>query len=172
MPRVVRTRVRAIVAIAFVCLVLVPATLAQRASSAGANASSSMDNVIATLWAGKTFDQTAISPDGKQVAWVEITKDGSSIFISAIIGGTPRRITAGGQSESAIAWSPDSKQMAFLSDATKPGQAQLYVVNAAAGAPRKLTSVKGFLASPGWSPDGKTIAFLFIENAERAAGPL
>jgi len=160
-------------AIAFASLVLVPLALAQPSSPARSKpGSSSMDSVIATLWAGKTFDQAAISPNGKQVAWVEITKEGSAIFISASTGGTPRRITAGGQSESAIAWSPDSKQMAFLSDATKPGQPQLYVVNAVAGAPRKLTSVKGFLASPGWSPDGKTLAFLFTENAERAAGPL
>ena len=90
-----------------------------------------MDGVIAALWAAKTFDQAAISPDGKQVAWVENTKDGSAIFISAVTGGTPRRITAGGQSESAVAWSPDSRQIAFLSDAAKPGQPQLYVVNAA-----------------------------------------
>jgi len=163
---------RAIVAIVFACVV-VPLALAQPASSTHAQAgSSSMDGVIATLWAGKTFEQTAISPDGKQVAWVESTKEGSAIYISAVTGGTPRRITAGGQSESAVAWSPDSKQIAFLSDATKAGQPQLYVVNASTGAPRKLTSVKGFLASPGWSPDGKTIAFLFTENAERAAGPL
>jgi dipeptidyl aminopeptidase/acylaminoacyl peptidase len=164
---------RTIVAIAFACLMLVPLALAQPGSSARTKpGSSSMDGVIAALWAGKTFDQTAISPDGKQVAWVENTKDGSAIFISAVTGGAPRRITAGGQSESAVAWSPDSRQIAFLSDAAKPGQPQLYVVNAVAGSPRKLTRVKGFLASPGWSPDGKTIAFLFTENAERAAGPL
>jgi len=164
---------RTIVAIIFASLLLVPLALAQPVSRARAKTSSPMENVIATLWAGKNFDQTAIPPDGKQVAWVEITKEGSAIFISAITGGAPRRVTAGGQSESAVAWSPDSKQIAFLSDAGKPGQPQVYGVNAAAAsAPRKLTSVKGFLASPGWSPDGKTIAFLFIENAERAAGPL
>ncbi len=163
---------RTIVATIFASLLLVPLALAQPVSSARAKASSSMDNVIATLWAGKTFDQTAISPDGKQVAWVENSKEGSAIFISAISGGTSRRITAGGQSESAIAWSPDSKQIAFLSDAGNPGQPQIYVVNGGGASPRKLTSVKGFLASPGWAPDGKTIAFLFTENAERAAGPL
>src|SRR5258708_15835464 len=151
-----------IVAIIFASLLLVLLAAAQPASSARAKtSSSSMDNVIATLWAGKTFDQAAISPDGKQVAWVEITKEGSAIFISAVSGGTPRRVAAAGQSESAVAWSPDSKLIAFLSDATQPGQPQLYILNAAAGTSRKLTSVKGFLASPGWSPDGKTLPFLF-----------
>jgi dipeptidyl aminopeptidase/acylaminoacyl peptidase len=164
---------RTTVAIIFAGLLLVPLALAQPGSSPRTKAnSSSMDSMIATLWAGKTFDQTAISPDGKQVAWVENAKDGSAIFVSVIAGGTPRRVTGGGGSESAIAWSPDSKQIAFLSDAGNPGQPQLYVVSAGAGSPRKLTSVKGFLALPGWSPDGKTIAFLFTENAERAAGPL
>jgi dipeptidyl aminopeptidase/acylaminoacyl peptidase len=164
---------RTITAIIFANLLLAPVALAQPASAVRAKASSSpMDNVIATLSAGKNFDQTAISPDGKQVAWVENSKEGSAIFISVIGGGTPRHITAGGRSESAVAWSPDSKQITFLSDAGNPGQPQVYVANAAGGSPRKLTSVKGFLAAPGWSPDGKTIAFLFTENAERAAGPL
>jgi Tol biopolymer transport system component len=164
---------RTIVAIVIACLVVVPLARAQAGSAADTKSSSpSMHNVITALWAGKNFDQTAISPDGKQVAWVESTKAGSAIFISAATGGTPRRITADGQAESAIAWSPDSKQIAFLSDAGNPGQPQLYTVNTGTGSPRNLTSVKGFLASPGWSPDGKTIAFLFTENAERAAGPL
>ncbi|HEV7522103.1 MAG TPA: LpqB family beta-propeller domain-containing protein, partial [Candidatus Angelobacter sp.] len=165
---------RTIFAIVFTCLVALPLALAQSATHAGAKAaSSSMDGVIATLFAARTFDQTAISPDAKQVAWVEVTKGGSAIFIAAATGGAPRRVTAAGQAESAVAWSPDSKQIAFLSDAgAKSGQTQLYVVSAAGGSPRKLTNVKGFLASPAWSPDGKALAFLFTENAERAAGPL
>ena len=164
---------RTIIAIAFAHLVLVSLALAQPAAPAHTKVTKSpMDDTISTLFAARTFDQTAISPDGRQVAWVEDAKDGSAIYVSAIGGGAARRITAGGQSESAVAWSPDSKQIAFLSDAAKPGQLQLYAIGAAGGPARKLTSVKGFLATPGWSPDGKTIAVLFTENAERAAGPL
>ena len=52
---------RTIVAIAFASLLLVPLALAQPGASARTKpGSSSMDGVIATLWAGKTFDQTAI----------------------------------------------------------------------------------------------------------------
>jgi dipeptidyl aminopeptidase/acylaminoacyl peptidase len=166
---------RTILAIAFTCVAVAPLALAQPAHPRAQAAKSPMDGVMSALFGAKTFEQAAIAPDGKQLAWVETTKAGSAIFVSAVsavTGGTPRRITAGGMAESAVAWSPDSKQIAFFSDAAKSGQPQIYVTSAAGGASRKLTSVKGFLSTPGWSPDGKTIAFLFTENAERAAGPL
>src|SRR5262249_37617303 len=73
--------------------------------------------------------------------------------------------------EGGLAWSPDGKRLAFLSDAAKKDQLQLYVVTPG-GSPKKLTSVKGFLDAPRFSPDGKTIAVLFTENATRASGPL
>lgn len=139
--------------------------------------------VIHTLFAAKTFDQAAISPDGKQVAWVErlvdnngVPNGASAIYVTDINSAkTPHRITAaesGFAAEDRIAWSPDSRQLAFLSDAGSSGQEQLYVASVAGGAAQKLTEVKGFLDSPGWSPDGKTLALLFTENASRASGPL
>lgn len=153
------------IAFALTCLLLTSLAFSQAKAAP-------QDDVISTLTAATTFNQAAISPDAKQVAWVESTKDGSAIFVSNVGDPKPRRITVGGHAEGAIAWSPNSKQIAFLSDGSTPDQQQLYVANVAGGAPRKLTSVHGFLASPGWSPDGKTIALLFTENAERAAGPL
>jgi len=134
-------------------------------------------SAIRTLFDANTFAQTAISPDGNRVAWVENTAEGNSaIYVASISGTNARRVTAAAgsakHSEDSIAWSPDSQRVAFLSDAQTPGQAQLYVAAASAGPATRLTSVKGFLASPGWSPDGKTIAILFTENATRAAGPL
>jgi dipeptidyl aminopeptidase/acylaminoacyl peptidase len=141
---------------------------------ASAAAQPALQHAIDTLFKGTSFSHVAISPDGAQVAWVESAPGGTAIFVSQTAGAhQPRRITAGGKSETALAWSRDSKQLAFLSDGPHGnGQQQLYVVNATGGAARKLTTVKGYLSSPRWSPDGNTIAVLFIQNAARAAGPL
>ncbi len=147
-------------------------------------ASTSLDNVLKTLFAAHTFQQAAISPDGNSIAWVEdvhskngVVSGSTVIYVKNLKSVAPqRRISAGvGDSlhaESDVAWSPDSQKIAFLSDAAKKGQLQLYVTNAAGGTTKMLTNVKGFLANPGWSPDGKTLAVLFTENATRASGPL
>jgi dipeptidyl aminopeptidase/acylaminoacyl peptidase len=137
-----------------------------------------------SLFKAQHFDQAAISPDGKRVAWVEIRGDTDGaptgkqdIFVQDVsAAGKPVRVTAGALTvhfnEGGIAWSPDSKRIAFISDAVKSGQPQLYVTNSNGDPARKLTSVKGFLAEPKWSPDAKSIAVLFTENATREAGPL
>jgi dipeptidyl aminopeptidase/acylaminoacyl peptidase len=129
---------------------------------------------------GRDFYLAAISPDGNRVAWVEAldASGGSAIYVQDVnsAGSKPKRISAatGGQGarENTPVWSPDSKHLAFLSDAAGDGQSNFYVVNVDDGGPRKLTNLKGFLADPAWSPDEKTLAFLFTEDAARAAGPL
>ncbi len=150
-----------------------------------ANGKTSIDRVIDSLFAVREFKAVAISPDGTRVAWVESLheKDGapspnSAIFIADLksLSTPPRRISVGtgaaDHAEHDIAWSQDGRRLAFLSDAAREGQLDLYVVNASGGSARRLTHLSGFLAEPHWSADGKTLAFLFIENAPRAAGPL
>jgi dipeptidyl aminopeptidase/acylaminoacyl peptidase len=143
-----------------------------------------LDNIVKTLFAAHTFQQVVISPDGNSVAWVEdvhskngVVSGSTVIYVKSLkAAAPPRRISAGIadslHAEGSVAWSPDSQKIAFLSDAAKKGQLQLYVTNAAGGTAKMLTNIKGFLSTPGWSPDGKTIALLFTENATRASGPL
>jgi len=128
----------------------------------------------------RPFLQTAISPDGTRVAWVEETVNvgdefnGSAIFVQDLKSASakPRRISAasGGMaaSEETIAWSPDSRRLAFLSDAGSHEQPQFYLADLDGHGVRRLTNVTGSLAAPAWSPDGKTLAFLFTENAPQA----
>src|SRR4029077_14716326 len=124
-------------------------------------------------------EKAAISPDGSRVAWVQPGGGPESphgIFVAPVGGAVqPQRVKAPQCSrcnEDGIAWSPDGKRLAFLSDAASSGQAQLYVADPAAGSARKLTNLTGYLADPRWSRDGRQIAFLFTENAPRTAGPL
>src|SRR6266481_8995789 len=124
----------------------------------------------------QNFDQVAISPDGKRVAWVEIRADEEGaptgkqdIYVQeASAQGKPVRVTAGAPAahlnEGNVAWSPDSKKIAFLSDAVISGQPQLYVASAGGGPAHKLTSVKGFLGGTRLTKKKKYIAFLLTEN--------
>jgi dipeptidyl aminopeptidase/acylaminoacyl peptidase len=139
---------------------------------------------VDALFGMREFQQAEISPDGKRVAWVEslpgpggAPSDNAAIYVAELgARSTARRITAGDgkapHEEHDIAWSPDSKRLAFLSDAPKTGQLELCVAELSGSPARQLTHLKGFLSAPGWAPDGKNIAVLFTENATRRSGPL
>ena len=102
-----------------------------------------------------TFNQVAISADGKRVAWSERQH---GIWVSDVDGQNKRQLATG--DAGGVAWAPDSPKLAYIA------KKQLFVDG------QQITKVTGHMAEPHWSPDGKSIAFLFIENAKRAAGPL
>jgi dipeptidyl aminopeptidase/acylaminoacyl peptidase len=145
---------------------------------------SAVDRLFDELAAVRSFKQAAVSPDGKKVAWVEVLRhkddepEAPSTIYVADLGSPdarPRRLAGGhGQpafTDHSVAWSPDGRQFAFLSDRDKKDQLQVYLADARNLGTRKLTDVKGFLATPRWSPDGKQLAVLFTEDAARKAGP-
>jgi len=125
-----------------------------------------------------------ISRDGARVAWVEQvpTPDGPAPEQSFIevqelkAGAQPIRVTAvkagEARDEGELAFSPDAQQLAFLSDAEKVHQPQLYVADLRTGQVRQLTHADGHLQTPRFSPDGKTMAVLFVEGGADERGPL
>ena len=130
---------------------------------------------------GKTvlYGDIAISPDGKNVAWVQSTAatTAKQAYVRAVSGDSaPTPITIDNTNErqdAGIVWSPDSKTVAFFSNAGEKNseQKQLWTANADGSGAKKLTHLSGYAARPQWSHDGKKIALLYIEGAS-GGGPL
>jgi len=128
---------------------------------------------------GKTvlYGDIALSPDGKNVAWVQSTAatTANQMYIRGTSGNSPATMvnlaTTGERIDSNPAWAPDSKALAFFSNAGEKAQKQLWTVNADGSGAKKLTQLSGYAARPSWSHDGKHIAFLYIEGAG-GGGPL
>lgn len=72
--------------------------------------------------------------------------------------GKSRQFTAGLARDTSLQWSPDGKQIAFLS--SRGDKPQIYLIPVDGGEARALTAMKqGIGSGPAWSPDGKHIAF-------------
>jgi dipeptidyl aminopeptidase/acylaminoacyl peptidase len=105
----------------------------------------------------------AISPDGRQIVfartWIDKMKDQSrsNLWIVDVDGSRVRELTRGSWRDSAPAWSPDSKRIAFLSD--RDGTNQLHVMYVDTGEVAQLTHLQRAPSGIRWSPDGRQIAF-------------
>jgi dipeptidyl aminopeptidase/acylaminoacyl peptidase len=108
------------------------------------------------------ISDASISRDGKWVAYAEATPDMeanrnvSNVWIVSTAGGEPIQVSQGGH-DSAPAWSPDGKTVAFIS--ARDGASQVYLLSMEGGEAKKLTTLSTGADLFHWSPDGKTIAF-------------
>jgi len=138
-------------------------------------------NVISELEKTRTIHQAALSPDGQTIAWVADAEVATEIKTAPMADPSrSHRLTAGTGApciEQNLAWSPDSKELAFTSDCNPPAgatnQSDIYVATvAASSAPRRLTHLHGGVTSVAFAPDALHIACLYIEGATRPAGAL
>jgi dipeptidyl aminopeptidase/acylaminoacyl peptidase len=130
---------------------------------------------------GKTvlYDDVALSPDSRRLAWVQSTAGTTAkqIYVRETTGSAAaaaiKIASSDDRTDSGPAWSPDSKTIAFFSTAgeKEKNQRQLWAADGQGSSPRKLTKLRGYAARPRWSHDGRHIAFLYIEGAP-GGGPL
>src|SRR6266853_4384343 len=143
----------------FVLSALATATLAQEAPKA---------SVLRPLTPEASLNLRSISdlqfsPDGNRLAFV-VTEPAKGerrarhIWLYEKQSGVIRQFTHSAKSEFLPRWSPDGKQLAFLSD--RDEQQQIYAMRVDGGEASALTKGKRGVRNFAWSPDGKQIAFL------------
>ena len=65
-----------------------------------------------------------------------------------------RQITTGTSNDTHPRWSPDSRELAFLSDRSKRGTSQLHLMTLDGGEAMELTDARGGVSSFSWLPGG------------------
>jgi dipeptidyl aminopeptidase/acylaminoacyl peptidase len=111
----------------------------------------------------RTISDLQFSPDGSRLAFVvsEPPKGehrARHIWLYDKQSGGIRQFTYSAKTESSPRWSPDGKQLAFLSN--RDDEQQVYLMRADGGEASAITKGKRSVQSFAWSPDGKQISFL------------
>src|SRR5690348_13381050 len=114
------------------------------------------------LWMMKRVGAGVVSPDGRWVVFpvlepaYEQDKEVSDLWVTAADGSSPpRRLTHTRAPEKGVAWSPDSRAIAFSTKREGDEAEQIYILDLAAGGEaRRLTSRSTGAAHPQWRPDG------------------
>ncbi len=105
----------------------------------------------------------SVSPDGKWLVYavtlsdVEENTSRSALWIQATGGGAPRRLTSGKFKDSAPAFSPDGRSIAFLSN--REGNQQIWTIDLTGGDPRAVLAFANDIAAFRWTPDGSAFVF-------------
>ena len=121
-----------------------------------------------SMWLMKRVGAPVPSPDGKWVvfslvepAYDEKDQVSDLWIVPTDASAKPRRLTFTKSGESGVAWSADSKQIAFSAKREGDDVSQVYVLNVADGGEAvRVTSLSTGARSPQWRPDGKALLFV------------
>src|SRR6266404_3880263 len=126
------------------------------------------ETLYTSIWqpgTGQISDALAICahPEGDRAAFSGVIVDrlegtpSSRICQVNLTTGKVRVLTFGPNTDRLPKYSPDGRQIAFLSDRTRFGEYQLYLLDPGSGAARATPEVDGWIEYLHWSPDSRQI---------------
>src|SRR5215510_11403150 len=119
------------------------------------------------LWLMPRVGSPTLSPDGKwvvvsvtQPAYDDKDQTADLWLVPADGAAAPRRLTSTKATETGVAWSADSRRIAFATRREGDDVNQIYSLDLASGGEAaRVTSISTGAGSPQWRPDGKAILF-------------
>lgn len=111
----------------------------------------------------KRVSDPQVSPDGKWVAYVvtvfnkKANNSNSDIWLISMNGGEPRQLTTHPKADLNPRWSPDGKNLAFIS--TRDGSPQIYLLPIDGGESRKISQISTGASDVAWAPNGQYLVF-------------
>jgi dipeptidyl aminopeptidase/acylaminoacyl peptidase len=119
---------------------------------------------VETMLRISRISEPVLSPDGRMVAFtvqaVDLDKNTKpkQIWSVALNGGLPKQLTRDGDLNDRPRWSPDSRQIYFVSN--RGGSGQIWTMNPDGGSARQVTHLSTEADGLLIAPDGKKIVFL------------
>ena len=118
------------------------------------------------------------SPDGKWISYTLTTIDSlkdsrnADVWMISIDGSQDIQLTNSPDGESRARWSPDGRNLSFLSSRQESKGSQVWLMDRRGGEGRRLTEIKGGINDYAWSPDAKKLLLTLTDPDPEDTGKI